>query len=629
MKLFFAITIATLMFHGHSLAQSTPKSLQRSFLNLYDAKDLPQNTAVSVNSAAISDHQSDYKGSPLVSLPIQTDLNLDNSGRWYQLDNGDRIWLLKIELKSAKGTAVFFRDCHLPRGSELRVFSSDGKSVKGPYSPENLADQDLFWTGLLPSGAIFVEYFEPLAVKSRGRINLHRVDYVYGVATGELFGDALDCHVNVNCPEGTDWQQQKRSILRITMVLEEGIGFCTGNLMNNTQEDQTPYVLTGFHCQDGFTPVHALWFFDFHFEFPDCTTGTISPGYLTLAGCQQRAGRRESDLLLLEMTTAIPDSYGAYYLGWDRSGTPPSQSVNIHHPMADVKKITILDQAASVFNSSIQWNNDVVTPATQHFRVDYTNGTFEVGSSGSALIDMDGRAVGQLHGGEGSCTSTFAYFGRLSVSWEGSGTAETRLKDWLDPLDLGSMTLDGLDGGQSNGASVSGSVLKENGQPVPNVFIQLAGSEVAAIANAFTGTDGNFQFDNVPLNSRYAISAAKEDEAVNGLSVLDIIRIRKHIQNVEPLQNAFQILAADVDGSNSITVLDIIQIQKIILNIDSDFSDTSIWRYVPASFPFTDPTDPFLDTIPANFALPTLDADFSNVHFIGIKSGDVDSSNSN
>ena len=629
MKQIASVIFVMLFLHLAGLAQNTgqgPHSSRRSFTSLYDSKVLANPDIQKFDAGALGRHQDQYKGSPLVSMPIGVNIAPSSSGEWFELENGDRVWLLHIQLRGAAGVGVFFRDGFLPRGAELRVFGADDRYFRDPITAEGLNGRPRFWSGVVSAESVIVEYYEPLRAKSKGDFLIDRIDYVYSTAGAERFGDALDCHVNVNCPEGDDWQQQKRSISRITMVLEEGIGFCTGNLMNNTEQDQTPYILTGFHCQDGFNPLYDLWFFDFNFEFDDCFSVTTPPDYLSLVGCVQRAGRQENDLLLLELQTAIPASLEPFFLGWDRTGNPPARSVNIHHPMADVKKITIIDTAAYVFNSAISWDNGVLTPPNHHFRLDYNGGTFETGSSGSAMIDLNGRMVAQLHGGLSGCESSFGYFARFSMSWDGGGAAENRLQDWLDPNGQGVMTLDGLDPMQEAGATVSGSVVMENDKAVSNVIVQLAGAEVAVIATAYTDANGDFSFGNVPLNSGYAVTIDKPDDAVDGLSVLDIIRIRKHVQNVELLDNPFQIIAADVDGSGSVNVLDIIKIQKVILNIDETFEDVHVWRYVPANFAFSDPANPFLDQFPETFSLNTLTGNFNGINVIGIKAGDVDSS---
>ena len=83
-----------------------------------------------------------------------------------------------------------------------------------------------------------------------------------------------------------------------------------------------------------------------------------------------------------------------------------------------------------------------------HLRItDWDLGTTEPGSSGSPLFSPEQRIVGQLHGGGAACGNNLSdWYGRLAVSWNAGGTAATRLRDWLDPVDGGAtQVLDGRD----------------------------------------------------------------------------------------------------------------------------------------------------------------------------------------
>ena len=47
-----------------------------------------------------------------------------------------------------------------------------------------------------------------------------------------------------------------------------------------------------------------------------------------------------SDFTLVELNSNIPNSYNAFYAGWDRSNTAPTNGVSIHHPAGSAKKIS-------------------------------------------------------------------------------------------------------------------------------------------------------------------------------------------------------------------------------------------------------------------------------------------------
>ncbi len=112
----------------------------------------------------------------------------------------------------------------------------------------------------------------------------------------------------------------------------------------------------------------------------------------------------------------------------------------IHHPNTDEKAISFQYDPLTVTT----YRQSGVPGDGSHWRVDdWEDGTTEPGSSGSGLWDPNHRLVGQLHGGYASCSSiTSDWYGRLSVSWDGSSSAN-RLRDWLDPSGSGQRVADG------------------------------------------------------------------------------------------------------------------------------------------------------------------------------------------
>jgi lysyl endopeptidase len=150
------------------------------------------------------------------------------------------------------------------------------------------------------------------------------------------------------------------------------------------------------------------------------------------------------DFTLLELSVMPPASYSPYYIGWDRSGRVPTNTTCIHHPNGDVKKISVdFDSPITASYSDTKYTFDVGT----HWRIDeWDLGTTEGGSSGSPLFDENHRLIGDLTGGEASCSSSVNdYYAKFSENWDNYSEADEQLKFWLDPLNLGVVTLDGVD----------------------------------------------------------------------------------------------------------------------------------------------------------------------------------------
>ncbi|NJK83971.1 MAG: hypothetical protein HC912_09355 [Saprospiraceae bacterium] len=124
--------------------------------------------------------------------------------------------------------------------------------------------------------------------------------------SGIGFGKSAKCNINVNCPQGENWQEVKRGVCRIMMVANEGAFWCSGSLINNTLADGKPYVLSGDHCVEGITPMYDLWRFDFNYESPSCQNPAQNPTASSMLGCQLRSKWQDTDFLLVELLNNIP-----------------------------------------------------------------------------------------------------------------------------------------------------------------------------------------------------------------------------------------------------------------------------------------------------------------------------------
>ncbi len=571
------------------------------------------------------------------AAPILANIALQESeAGWTELENGDRVWRLQIRSRGALAVAFFYENFYLPQGARLFMFSPDGAQVAGAYTFRNNTTSGRFWTGLIYGETAIVEYYEPAAVKGQGHFNISRVDHAYDAerladgARTSGFAASLPCHENINCPAGDNWQDEERGICRIIVVVEEGMGFCTGNMVNNTSKDGKPYVLTAFHCMDSYTPLYDLWRFDFKYQSADCSNPANEPVYQSLLGSTLRAGRQQNDFLLLELIPAIPSYYNVWLNGWNKAtNVTPLNSTIIHHPVGDIKKIATATTPAAIHTFPIDWNNGVITPANHHFRVNYSTGTFEPGSSGAGLFNQQQLLVGQLHGGDFDCTgTTTGYFGRLALSWNGGNSEPTRLKDWLDPS--GAMVGDTLHGMESPGVGglggISGFVGTEQSMAIGGVVVTLTTPDTTLTDT--TGADGFYAFENLPSGVTYSLGLSKKSAFLsNGVSTTDIIRIRKNILSIESLQGPYKFFAADVNGSGDITTTDIIHISRAVLALITSFPGAESWQFFPEDFVFANPQDPLSEIVPMPYVIENLASDdITDISFIGIKSGDVNDS---
>ena len=352
-----------------------------------------------------------------------TDLGLDNSGVWSVLPNGDRVWQLGIECPAAFSINFEFNTYVVPEGARVFVHTPNGEHM-GAFTAASNGGFTEMGVAPMTGDRITIEYIEPAAVAGQGDLRIRQVTHAYRDIMGTTKGlnDSGACNNNVICPEGDPWRAQIRSV---AMIVTGGGGVCTGQLMNNCAQDETPYFLTANHCLDGFNPATAL--FRFRWESPTCTPTQNAPTNKVISGSQLLANNAGSDMAFLQLNGTPQESWEVFYSGWNKGTTAATSVTAIHHPSGDIKKISFEEQPVTTASYG----------GAQCWRVAaWDDGTTEGGSSGSGLWDQNGLLVGQLYGGQASCSfNVNDYYGKFNVSFP-------FLQQWLG--DCGT-TLPGLD----------------------------------------------------------------------------------------------------------------------------------------------------------------------------------------
>ena len=443
-----------------------------------------------------------------------------NSGTWIELPNGDELWLLKLNCVQAKTVNLTFHKTIIPDGNELYVYNEEKSWILGKFTAYHLYE-GMLGTELLPGNSVIVEYYVPKQNKAnKGHIEISTVTHGYRTAAEfqlKAFGDAGACNMNVNCPDGAVWTNQRNSVV---MLVSGSNGFCTGALINNTLNDGKPYILTANHCYSN----PASWVFRFNWQAESCANPVSSPTFESLSGAVLRARRTPSDMCLVEITgglvdNTVPESYNPFFAGWNRSNTPPTATIGIHHPRGDIKKISFDDNPAVAVQEM-----GSTEPESSWQVVWDRNTTTEQASSGSPLFDQNGRIIGQLWGGQASCTNLTApdFYGRIHNSWEPVGSTETnQLKHWLDPTNSGVEAIDGLDlgvppldldGALSQPKGASGTVC--GSQITPSVTLINLGLDVITSATISYHINGgpNQQMNWTGSLSRYQSEIIELDE---------------------------------------------------------------------------------------------------------------------
>ncbi|MBW8051868.1 MAG: T9SS type A sorting domain-containing protein [Cytophagales bacterium] len=466
------------------------------------------------------------------SMPVN--LGLNNSGLWDTLDDGSLIWRLKIKSIGAYDILLVFNQFWLPQGAILYIYNEDKSAWIGGFTEQNNKPYNRFSAGPIQGETIILEYYEPSNVIQHGNINVSGVVHVYKnlfhkshPITG--FGSSGACNINVRCPEGNGWCNQRRSVAYILRLNTNGhhVTLCSGALVNNLRSDLRPYLLTANHCVTSSSAGNISdWLFIFNYQSPICANPIDQPTTTySISGSLLRASRSGSDFALLELSASPPGDFNTYYAGWYKDNARPENGVGIHHPSGDIKKISVYDKKPRrrKFLGAKCW------------KFKWASGTTEGGSSGSPLFNQFNLIVGQLYGGGASCDNQNDKdnYGRFDISWDEGGSASTRLKDWLAPITLSFTGLGGRDPcrisynfNNANDLHTSASVVSFSAPPLPgqrtyNGVYEATTSIVASNCTVQSGTSVTFNAPFVRLtNGFHAIAGTGSFFRITGQGCL-------------------------------------------------------------------------------------------------------------
>lgn len=465
------ICFTFLCFYTNANAQLSTNELPISFdsrlkligitKNLTPVVTMPELDMASIEAEDKEDVEYDIP--PRFGYSHKVNYDLNNSGTWYELSNGDKLWQLNVVCPNALSVNFCYDKFWIPEGGKFFVYSKDKKQSIGAFTSKNNkgGKENIrgFATGLVYGNDVILEYYQPKEVTTDAIISIEFIVHGYRyIDLGQKgLGDAASCMVNINCEEGQNWQDEKTAV---AMILVNGNRYCTGSLINTTDLSQVPYFLTADHCLGGWAnedikydadtlPNIDHYSFYWNYEAPGCVNTTVEPPHNVTNGATIVANNSYSDFALLRLAEdpQYLSNYTPYYLGWDHSGDSGDPGVCIHHPRGDVKKISTVDGLPI----SSGWNG---TNYNSHWSVGWKStlnghGMTQGGSSGSPLLNAAHRVIGQLHGSNcQDCTNLNgrSNYGKFDVSWTGNSnnSIQRRLNCWLDSLNTGVQTMEAL-----------------------------------------------------------------------------------------------------------------------------------------------------------------------------------------
>jgi lysyl endopeptidase len=320
-------------------------------------------------------------------------------------------WGGSVKVNGAYRLRLHLSAVVLPAGARLWVHG--GGRTAGPFGSELIGPDGGLWTPSLAGDEMALDVEAPAAALAAGAGYGFTIDEALELVSAAAGSDGAEgaeqglagstdtsCEVDASCYAGAfaGYAAARHAVAELNF-LEGRRGFaCTGQLLNDSASDGTPYLLTANHCISTQAVAATLEaFFDDYTDAcngvaPDLETLPNTTGATLLATATAAAS---SDFSLLRLASLPP---GRTLLGWDfSSGATPNGTdlYRISHPATAAQKYSVA--AADSFSALCAG-----FPLTHYIFSDILLGAAAPGSSGSAAMLANGQVVGQLYGGCGS-----------------------------------------------------------------------------------------------------------------------------------------------------------------------------------------------------------------------------------
>ena len=173
--------------------------------------------------------------------------------------------------------------------------------------------------------------------------------------------------------------------------------------------------------------------------------------------------------------------------------------------------------------------------------------------------------------------------------------------------------------GGATTAEIAGAISTESGAMMEEVEVKLSGP---VSMNYMTDAQGIFKFTALETNYDYSIEPEKDIEHRNGVSIIDLIQIKRHLIQSELINSPYRQIAADINGSGDITVRDMIELQKMILHKTDHFEGNASWRFIDKNYQFNS-SNGLTENFPEVINYNDLRRSKLSTDFIAVKIGDL------
>jgi lysyl endopeptidase len=353
---------------------------------------------------------------------------MENSGSWFNLENGDRLWMLGVSYEGALSISVTFDRFQLPKGGKLYVYSEDRTDYLGPLTDEDNRNTELSLPHV-KGQKIFLEYYEPRAYRGEGSLQVNYVSGSYRDWQAELL-PIQNCAQWLSAAEG-ELQTMRTGASVMRVLLDHGQRYATAVLLNNSLNNADPLVVVPNALLAGGTDDLV---FQFGLNEIQCLLPLANCELQSICGAEVLSMDASAGLALLRLHKSPPNEWGAYYAGWSLNNTGDGIRYCVQHPKGLAKSYSRYEGAFMPF---IQGQDSFL--GLGGLGLGQTDG----GSLGAPLVDEDFNVVGVFTGGNSRCANEGGLdrFVLLQDVW-------MTFRSFLDPLQSAADRIPGMESPQ-------------------------------------------------------------------------------------------------------------------------------------------------------------------------------------
>jgi len=170
-------------------------------------------------------------------------------------------------------------------------------------------------------------------------------------------------------------------------------------------------------------------------------------------------------------------------------------------------------------------------------------------------------------------------------------------------------------------STVAGAIYDPMGGTAADIEVTLSASVPELSRTTQSLEDGTYAFSNLPMDLNYQVTASHDEDVRKGINTLDVVLIQRHILELEPFADPYQLIAADVTNDERVTAADLLALRKLILGVNSEFANTESYLFLNMQHQFENAANPW--PLATSIDLHDMEATMSGKDMMMLKVGDV------